>query len=187
MKEIDFQDLMADLINSKLDQSKFICKRGEPILYELKVDEELNVVGNLKKPSRGHGAFETDVAIFALKGNFEIPFIVIEVKEHITSHDIITYSNKASRHKLVYPYLRYGLVAYDLNSIPNRFFKHNEEIDFFLAVRDYINDKNKLRKVLFELIENELKIFEGLQQILHNQSKLNFYQNIPTLKNFELK
>ncbi len=176
---------MTKLINEGLDNSKFICKRGESVLYELKVDEELNIVGNPKDPKRGQGAFETDVTIFAIKKNLQIPFIVIEVKEQITSHDIITYSNKASRHKMVYPYLRYGLVSYDLDTIPNRFFKHNEAIDFFLAVKEYSKNEEKLKNILLELIKNELKIFEELQKILHDKNKPNFYQSIPSLKNFE--
>jgi hypothetical protein len=182
-----FQDLMVELINGKLDTSKFIAKRGKPVLYELKVNEDLDIVGDPKNPKRGRGAFETDVTVFAKKGDKEVPFIILEVKEAITSHDIITYSNKALRHKKVYPYLRYGLVSYNLDFIPNRFFKHNEGIDFFLAVRNYINDKNKLQAILFELIENELIVFEQLQKILHNKDKSNFYQTISVLKDFESK
>lgn len=184
MKEEDFQELMVNLINPKLDISKFICRRGKAILYTLTVDEELNVVGNPKNPKRGHGAFQTDLVIFARKNKLEVPFIIIEIKEGVSSHDIITYSNKASRHKLVYPYLRYGLITYGENKIPKKFFKHNEGIDFFLAIRDYINDKKKLKNVLYELVKNELKIFDELQKILHDKSKLNFFQNIPALKNF---
>jgi hypothetical protein len=185
MNEIEFQDLMVELINSKLDKSKFISRRGKAILYELKVDENLNIIGDPKNPKRGFGAFETDVVIFAKKSGYEVPFIVLEVKERITSHDIITYSNKASRHKIVYPYLRYGLVSYGLDSIPARFFKHNKEIDFFLALGKYSKDKNKLKDILHELVRNELQTFENLQKILHNTKKSNFYQTISILKDFE--
>jgi len=187
MKEIEFQDLMVELINGKIDQNKFAAYRGKSILYELKIDEELNIIGDPKNPKRGSGAFETDVTIFAKKGDAEVPFIVIEVKECLTSHDVITYSNKASRHKQVYPYLRYGLLSYNLDVIPKRFFKHNEHIDFFLAVRDYFEDRTKLGEILFELVKNELQIFENLQKILHSKDKLDFYQKIPVLRNFDEK
>lgn len=184
MNEIQFQDLMVELLNKKINTKKFIARRGKAILYELKVDEELNVVGNPKSPKRGSGAFETDVTIFAKKGNVEVPFIVIEVKEKLTSHDVITYSNKASRHKAVYPYLRYGLVSYGIDSIPKRFFKHNEHIDFFLAVKKYVKNKNHLRDILFELTKNEFLVFKNLQKILHSKEKLDFYQSTPVLKKF---
>jgi hypothetical protein len=185
MREIKFQDLMVKLINEKLDNKKFVAYRGKALLYELWADEDLNIVGDPKNPKRGSGAFETDVTIFAKKDGIEVPFIIIEVKESITTHDIIIYSNKASRHKTVYPFLRYGLVAYDLDTIPKRFFKHNKEIDFFLAVSEYIDSDAKLSKILFELVKNELKIFENLQKILHNKDKSDFYQNIPKLSNFD--
>ena len=162
MKEIGFQDLMVELINKQINSKKFVAYRGKPILYELKVNEDLEVVGNPKKPSRGSGAFETDVTIFAKKGELEIPFIIIEVKEALTTHDVITYSNKEQRHKLVYPFLRDGLVASGIDSIPKRFFKHNKEIDFFLTVGKHIKTKNKLVNVLHELVKNELKIFNNL-------------------------
>lgn len=187
MNEIAFQDLMVELINENLNTKKFKAYRGKSILYELKVDEELNILGNPKNPIRGSGAFETDVTVFALKNGIEVPFIVIEVKENISSHDIITYSNKATRHKSVYPYLRYGLVAYNLDTIPKRFFKHNESIDFFLAVKKYSKDKKMLGKILYELVKNELKVFENLQKILHSREKLDFYQSIPLLNNFKEK
>ena len=185
MKELDFQDLMVELINDKLDNNKFIAYRGKALLYELKINENLEIIGDPKNPKRGSGAFETDVAIFAKKDGVEVPFIIIEVKESITSHDIIIYSNKASRHKNVYPFLRYGLVSYNLNTIPKRFFKHNKDIDFFLAVRDYVKEKTKLKNILYELVKNELEIFKNIQKILHDKDKSDFYQNIPILRNFE--
>ncbi len=117
MKELDFQDLMVKLINEKLDSNKFVAYRGKALLYELKVDEDLNVIGDPKNPKRGSGAFETDVTIFAKRDGVEVPFIIIEVKESITSHDIITYSNKAARHKTVYPFLRYGWILRQLTEL----------------------------------------------------------------------
>jgi hypothetical protein len=185
MKEIEFQDLMVNLINKKLDQRKYIAYRGRSLLYEINLNENLDITVDPKNPKRGNGAFETDVTIFRIKENLEVPIIVIEVKEAITSHDIITYSNKAQRHKLVYPFLRYGLISYNLDSIPKRFFKHNKEIDFFLAVRNYLSSNEKLSNILQELIKNELESFQNLQIILHTKEKLDFYQKIPLLRGFE--
>lgn len=185
MDEIKFQDLMVELINQKLNIDKFVAYRGKPLLYELKLDENLEISEDVKNPKRGSSAFETDVTIFEKKNKIEIPLIVIEVKERLTSHDVITYSNKASRHKSVYPYLRYGLVAYELDSIPKRFFKHNKDIDFFLAIKNYCKDNDKLKNILYELINNELKVFENIQNILHSKEKLDFYQNMPKLSRFE--
>ncbi len=190
MKELDFQELMVELINKKLKEKnllrKYIARKGKAVLYELTLDENLNLnVKNHKKPTRGQSAFETDVTIFAKKLGVEVPFIILEVKDNISSHDIITYSNKAKRHKTVYPFLRYGLVAYGINFIPMRFFKHNKEIDFFLTLSKYLRDREKLSSILFELVNKEFENFERLQKILHSKEKMNFYQKIPILKDFE--
>ena len=32
----------------------------------------------------------------------------MEFKQGLSTHDVLTYSAKATRHKQVYPYLRYG-------------------------------------------------------------------------------
>jgi len=47
--------------------------------------------------------------------------------------DVLTYSAKARKHKQIYPYLRYGLVASREAVVPGKFFTHNEALDFMLA------------------------------------------------------
>jgi len=56
-----------------------------------------------------------------------------EFKPGISTHDILTYSAKARKHKQVYPYLRYGLVASRERFVAGKFFTHNEALDFYLA------------------------------------------------------
>jgi hypothetical protein len=55
--------------------------------------------------------FQTDLAIIEtdVRGHWR-PRVIIEAKiRSITTHDAITYSQKASSHKAVHPYLRYGM------------------------------------------------------------------------------
>jgi hypothetical protein len=59
---------------------------------------------------------------------------VLEFKSSVTTHDVLTYSTKARRHKQVYPYLRYGLISSVERVVPRRFFTHNEGLDFFVAL-----------------------------------------------------
>ena len=61
----------------------------------------------------------------------------MEFKTDITTHDVLTYSTKARKHKQVYPYLRYGLVIGSVERIPRRFFTHNEGLDFCVAAAVY--------------------------------------------------
>jgi hypothetical protein len=64
-----------------------------------------------------------------------IPRVVLEFKTSISTHDVLTYSAKARKHKQVYPYLRYGLVASNEAVVPGRFFILNESL-FFAALKN---------------------------------------------------
>src|ERR1700678_368223 len=111
-------------------------KRGAALLYEVTVDNNLKVTIDPKKPMRGVSAFQTDLCVFEAKSaNVAIPRVVLEFKTKISTHDVLTYSAKARRHKQVYPYLRYGLVVSEVATVPRRFFVHNEALDFFVALK----------------------------------------------------
>ena len=56
--------------------------------------------------------FETDLLIYEKKESKIIPRVIIESKvESVTTHDAITYSHKASYHKNVIPFVRYGIMC----------------------------------------------------------------------------
>jgi len=121
-----------------------LIERSRPLLYELKVSDMLEVMqpAQVKKPRRGSSAFETDLCVFEeVAEGVHIPRVVIEFKTGITTHDILTYSAKAERHKRIYPYLRYGMLASGEKAIPSRAFTHNESLDFFFAVQDLNMDQ----------------------------------------------
>ena len=85
--------------------------RGKPLLYQVTVNNELKLTVKPDDPRRGSSAFETDLCVFERKpSGVEIPRVVLEFKGRISTHDILTYSAKAKKHKQVYPYLRYGIV-----------------------------------------------------------------------------
>src|SRR5689334_122662 len=82
-------------------------KRGAALLYEVTVDNMLALTVDPKRPVRGDAAFQTDLCVFEAKaGEVVIPRVVLEFKVRISTHDILTYSAKARKHKQVYPYLR---------------------------------------------------------------------------------
>jgi hypothetical protein len=84
------------------------------LFYQLTLDNELNLippVDQLPKPRKGQPAFQTDLCVFEeKKEDLFIPRVVMEFKGSITTHDVLTYSAKARKHKQVYPYLRYGII-----------------------------------------------------------------------------
>lgn len=101
---------------------------------------------NPADPTRGRLAFETDVSIF----NDKVPLVVLETKyASYSTHDLLTYSTKAIRHKEVYPYLRYGFVVEDVwdGGLRRTFFVHNYGFDFALAIRRK-SDMNDLVRIV---------------------------------------
>jgi hypothetical protein len=92
-----------------------------------------------------------------------IPRVVLEFKSGISTHDVLTYSAKARKHKEVYPYLRYGLVASNVAVVPERFFIHNEALDFFAALKD--TEPTQLQDFFSDLIQREVKTSKKLEEI----------------------
>ena len=81
--------------------------------------------------------YETDILVLEEETSQRSkPRVVIEAKcSSITTHDAITYSHKASTHKQVHPYLRYGILIGDReqNPLPGRLFRHGAHFDFMLS------------------------------------------------------
>ena len=112
----------------------YIVETGKSLLYKIEVDPSGQLSHeNAASPMRGQNAFQTDILIT----KDAIPLVVIELKSgSFTSHDVITYSFKAARHKQIYPYLRYGFVVVGLDGLGRRFVTHNEGFDFAMALPD---------------------------------------------------
>ena len=150
-------DLLAD---------PFQVVRGHPLLYELTVDNNLKVMNPeaIRNPKRGSSAFQTDLCILERRSaEVSIPRVVIEFKTRITTHDVLTYSSKALKHKTIYPYLRYGMLASDESLIPGRVFTHNEGLDFFAAVKGM--QAPEFKTFFLDLIEEEIQNSRTLERI----------------------
>jgi len=66
------------------------------------------------------------------------------------------------------------LLASELESIPKRFFIHNENLDFFIAAKNYKSEAG-LRDFAKNLIEKELNISRTLEQIHFDNLKFDYY------------
>jgi len=104
---------------------------------------------------------------------FLLPLVVIEIKHgNFNTHDVLTYSEKALKHKEIYPYLRYGLVVGEKNkeiTIFNRFFRHNKGIDF-AYVLDI--DNNESIKELVEITKQQIDSARLLLDVLNNENQV---------------
>jgi hypothetical protein len=129
--EKEFRDELFRKIENKITATGYLvynCGSETNLVYQIIINSNGDVQpSDPVHPSRGNYAFQTDILI--KKG--KIPIVAIETKyKSLTTHDILTYSTKAMKHKEIYPYLRYGLIVGNNGKIPNRFFIHNQGFDF---------------------------------------------------------
>jgi hypothetical protein len=119
---------------------------GENLLYKIEVEATGKITHEATNPPmRGQYAFQTDILI-RKNGT---PLVAIELKSgSFSSHDIITYSAKAERHKRVYPYLRYGFIVTRSEGLGRRFVMHNEGFDFAAALPDGPVDEASLLSII---------------------------------------
>lgn len=136
----------------------YVVHVGKSILYKIEVNALGKVsIDSVDSPRRGQYAFQTDILIESRVPS--IPLVVIELKSgSFSSHDVITYSAKATQHKNIYPYLRYGFVVVGPGALGRRFITHNQGFDFATAVLDLASKE----KDLLALIRRQIASAERL-------------------------
>ena len=85
----------------------------------------------------------------------------------MTTHDAITYSEKASTHKRVHPYLRYGIILGNRGTypLPGRLFRHGLHFDFMASWIDFEPTENELN-ILTAILLDETKASRKLQKMI---------------------
>jgi len=168
MKETEWAKLIANKLDAELkqqDQSLSI-EAGVRLMYanEIKEYTEAEPIYNTMK-------YETDILVYESRNSkLYKPRVVIETKiESITTHDAITYSQKASTHKYVHPYLRYGIFLgkRDHYPLPGRLFRHGAHFDFMLSWRDYEPEPCEW-KSLKDIISSEVESSRKLEEMIFN-------------------
>lgn len=150
----------------KTDNSIFVID-GKKLSYTNDIQTYSNDVPD-ETESTG---FETDILIYEQIDEYKWkPRVVIETKlGSVTTHDAITYSQKAQMHKFIHPYLRYGILigkreAYPL---PGRLFRHGQHFDFMLSWKKEKADGAEMKK-LIAIIKDEITASRNLEEILFN-------------------
>jgi len=153
-----------------------VITRHAPLLYQVTVNNRLDVTVDPRRLSRGHSAFQTDLCVFEdIDTDIRIPRVVMEFKAGVSTHDVITYSAKARKHKQVYPYLRYGLVIANETTVPGRFFTHNEGLDFCVAAAAY--KTNRVHEIFAKLLRDEVAASRRLEQIAFEKTPVYVFRN----------
>lgn len=158
------EDRLVDDVHDALVASlpvTFTVRRGANLYYEIVVDEALRITADPRKPVRGQSAFQSDLCVFERGAEgVELPRVVLEFKTDLTTHDVLTYSAKAARHRTVYPYLRYGVVLAKPAVVPRRFFTHNDALDFCIAVGGGVPEQ------VVALVQDELAASQRMQALV---------------------
>ncbi len=168
MNEFEFREKLKDKIQEILADSQYEVKTGKNLIYKVIVNPQGKYEPKeAENPMRGNYAFQTDLLI--MKKDKQLPLVVIETKyKSFSTHDILTYSTKAQKHKEIYPYLGYGLVVGGINVIQNRFFTHNSGFDFALALKR-INDFSLIK--LGMIIKDQINNAELLLDIITDKNR----------------
>ncbi|MBM4166767.1 MAG: hypothetical protein FJ218_07635 [Ignavibacteria bacterium] len=111
--------------------------------------------------------YETDILVYEILGsNKWKPRVVIEAKiDKITTHDVITYSQKSLTHKNVHPYLRYGILIGNHGPLPGRIFRHGQHFDFMMSWKSYKSNKREWKR-LIEILKEEIGASKTLDKLL---------------------
>ena len=169
MNESSFRENIKEKIEKNLDIDKYAVKSNKNLLYKVTVNKNFEFEPNdPKNPKRGNYAFQTDLLI--TKNDNYLPLVVIETKYGgFSTHDILTYSTKALKHKEVFPFIRYGLLVGGTDKITNKFFIHNVGFDFAFALND-ISSSSDVAK-LIQIIREQLKNAELILDIFKDKNQ----------------
>jgi hypothetical protein len=174
MNEREWVASVVDLLSENL-QAEFaslVVSQGAKLAYAYEIQEY-----SAQQPGKPNiAAYETDILITEELGKDTWkPRVVIEAKlSSVTTHDAITYSEKAATHKNVHPYLRYGIILGNRKHypLPGRLFRHGAYFDFMLSWAACDPTPTEL-KYLFDLVTDEVKASQDLEEILYSSRSPN--------------
>ena len=133
--------------------------------------------------------FETDMVIYEEQDGKIVPRVIIEAKlGSVTTHDAITYSHKASYHKNVMPFVRYGIICGDREKypLPGRLFRHGTNFDFLFSFVGCTPSEYE-KKVFFEMLRKEIDYSRQLEEILTNSRSRSRKRYFMLQKEFHLE
>jgi hypothetical protein len=101
------------------------------------------------------------------------PRVVVEAKlGSITTHDAITYSQKAAVHRAVHPYLRYGVMLGNRKNhpLPGRLYRHGAQFDFMISFCSETPTGLEMSR-LVDVLKGEVAASKTLEEIMYQSRK----------------
>ena len=166
MTEAEWVEIMRERIASVA----FPRARGVKVKSGLRIPYGFEITSYNTQPESKAIAFETDLAIIETddQGRWK-PRVIIEAKiRSVTTHDAITYSQKASAHKSVHPYLRYGIMLGERQHLPlpGRLYRHGAHFDFMISFVATTPTRNELLKFA-EVLRAEVEASRTLEKMIY--------------------
>lgn len=181
MTEAEFAEKVVELLTSLPAGCEIETKKS--LLYALSFDEQGKLQLGLNdkgEPTRGGGTgFEQDILVFEKIGRIPsnppntsiVPRVIAEVKlDRVTTHDAITYSEKARRIRTIYPFVRYGLILGQIDKIPGRVLRLGQEFDFITGLSYPVPPAEV--EMIRKLFAEEVQASKNLGAILSGKKKI---------------
>lgn len=163
------QGILSEMVE---DQEKLRVKAFERIPYAL----EVIGYGDQGNHDLRHMGYQTDLVITeSIAEDVWKPRVILELKiKTVSTHDAITYSQKALTHKTVHPYLRYGILLGNRTHypLPGRLFRHGAHFDFMASWVGFHPTDEELYG-LADVIESEIKASRMLEESIYSSRSPN--------------
>jgi hypothetical protein len=172
MTEAEWVNLMARRVRatSMFRRDGLELKTGFRLAYGF----EISAHDHDGKPNTVRTSFETDFAIVEReKDGTWRPRVIVEAKiTGVSTHDAITYSNKAAAHRSVYPYLRYGVMLGNRGNspLPGRLYRHGSQFDFMISFRRF-RPSNVEMEYFLRLLRREVQASRTMEKLLFESRK----------------
>lgn len=167
MGEVDWVAALAPQLEKAIQQvdPSLTIGTGQRLPYSL----EIRGYDKSDAPQKSLMSYQTDLLIreTSKDGSWK-PRLIVEVKiESVSTHDAITYSQKAAAHKNLHPYLRYGFLIGGNKeaSLPGRLIRHGLEFDFMVSWTSLEPSVSEVRG-LAKLILDEVEASRSLESIV---------------------
>ena len=188
MKENDWTKEICEILREQNFEENIYIDVLKKIPYAFEIssfDEDWGIAPDAFDET----VFETDMVVYEKKGTKIIPRVIVESKVGtVTTHDAITYSQKAMYHKNVIPFVRYGIMlgARETYPLPGRLFRHGTHFDFLFSFVDY-KPTSKEKDAFVNMIKKEIAYSRQIEEILTNSRSRNRKRYYMLQKEFHLE
>ncbi len=170
MNEKQWTYLIEELLNNSGLGDNIKIKPFVRVPYARKI---ISYDANFNELESNTAPYETDLLVYEEYKGIIKPRVIIELKvSSVTTHDAITYSDKAQLHKNVTPYIRYGIAIGNRKHypLPGRLFRHGLNFDFMISFKDFDLTENE-RKTFVKLLKDEINASIQIEEMLSDSRK----------------